>query len=112
MLGVVQAGNWRDFVSFVSSQDQVCPNFSGDPRPLTVDLLPVPPLEDVMIPTPLRAWVLDIATRAWALVEYPTAAAIVALGGLIGRRIGIKPKRQDDWLVVPNVGVRLSGRQD
>jgi hypothetical protein len=29
----------------------------------------------------------------------------VVAGSLIGRKVGIHPKRQDDWLVVPNLWV-------
>src|SRR5207244_3548368 len=94
---------WNSFVSFVSAPPQVCPEFSDDPKPITVDLAPVPPLEDEMIPDPLRDWIVDIATRAWAPTAYAAAAAIVALSGLIGCRLAIRPKRHDRWLVCPNL---------
>jgi putative DNA primase/helicase len=82
----------------------VCPDFSGvEPRPIAVDLLPVPPLDPRLIPDPFRAWLVDVAERAWVPPEYPAAAALVAAGGLIGRRLAIRPKRRDRWLVVPNL---------
>lgn len=79
------------------------PIFDGPPRPITADLLPVPKLVGEMIPEPFRGWLQDVADRASLAVEYPTAAAITAVGGLIGRRLAMKPKRFDDWLVCPNV---------
>jgi hypothetical protein len=36
-------------------------------------------------------------------VDYVAAAIIVAVGAVIGARVGIKPKRRDDWVVVPNL---------
>jgi putative DNA primase/helicase len=102
-LEVECAGEWRGFVSFVGTPMGICPKFSEDPKPIAVNLIPVPPLEDEMIPKPLRGWILDISTRAQAPVEYVAAAALVAIGGLIGCRLAIRPKRRDHWLVVPNL---------
>jgi hypothetical protein len=65
--------------------------------------LPVPRLENRLIPAALRGWVADIADRGSFPLEYPATAAIVGLSGLIGRRIALRPKRADDWLVVPNL---------
>jgi hypothetical protein len=36
-------------------------------------------------------------------VDYIAAGVMVALGALVGKRIGIHPKRNDDWLVIPNL---------
>ena len=95
---------WEDFVVFVSDSPKAIPDFSSIiPRPITVDLIPVPPLEDAMIPEPLREWILDIGNRAWAPVEYAAAAAIVALSGVIGCRLTVRPKRKDRWLIAPNL---------
>jgi hypothetical protein len=79
------------------------PRFTSDPRPISIELLPVPRLEDRLIPAPLRAWVVDIGERGAFPLEFAATAAIVALSGLIGRRIALKPKRADEWLVVPNL---------
>lgn len=79
------------------------PAFEGPPRPIEAALAPVPKLDPAMIPEPFRAWLLDVADRASLAVEYPAVAAIVAVGGVVGRRMVIKPKRFDGWLVAPNV---------
>jgi len=102
-LEIVHAGGYRDFVGFVGKPAQVSPDFTDDPHPLTVDLIPVDRLDPAMIPSRLRPWLTDIATRGGFPLEYPAAAAIVGLSGLIGRRVAIRPKRHDDWLVVPNL---------
>ena len=62
-----------------------------------------------MLPERFRGWIFDMANRACVPADYPAAAAIVALSGLIGRRLAIRPKRQDDWLVPPNLWARRSG---
>ena len=79
------------------------PLFKTDPRPIEIELLPVARLDDGLIPAPLRGWLVDIADRGGFPLEYPAAAAIVGLSGLIGRRIALRPKRADGWLVVPNL---------
>jgi Protein of unknown function (DUF3987) len=42
--------------------------------------------------------------------DYVAVAVMVAAGSAIGRRVGIHPKRHDDWLVVPNLWGSLIGR--
>jgi putative DNA primase/helicase len=85
------------------------PTFEGQPRPISVDLLPVPALDPHMIPAPFRGWLADIAERGCFPIEYATAAAIVGVSGLIGRRLAIRPKRQDHWLVPPNLWGAIVG---
>ena len=74
-----------------------------EPHPLPKGLPPVKPLDHAMIPAPFREWLSDIAYRMQAPIDYPVAAAIVAMGSIIGRGCGIYPKRHDNWLVVPNL---------
>src|SRR5205823_6245312 len=62
-----------------------------------------------LIPEPFREWLADIAERGCFPLEYPAAAAVVALSALVGRRLGIRPKRHDDWLVVPNLWGAIVG---
>jgi putative DNA primase/helicase len=38
------------------------------------------------------------------------AEAVQALAGAVGKKVGIRPKRQDDWLVVPNLWGAVIGR--
>lgn len=60
-----------------------------------------PTLPAVMIPAPLRAWVEDAAERASLHREYLAVPALSAAGALVGRTVGLYPKRFDDWLEVP-----------
>lgn len=81
-----------------------------EPLPLPDGLPPVKPLDPEMIPLPLRGWLMDIADRMQIPPDFTTAAAVVALGSIIGRSCGIYPKRHDDWLVIPNLWGAVVGR--
>ncbi|MGH8772232.1 MAG: PriCT-2 domain-containing protein, partial [Burkholderiales bacterium] len=75
-----------------------------EPTPIEAPLLPVEAFNaDVLLPDALRAWIMDEADRMPCAPDFIAAGAIVALGALIGARCAIKPKSNDDWLVVPNL---------
>lgn len=80
------------------------------PSPLPEGLPPVKPLKPKMIPVPLRGWLMDISERLQIPPDFSAAAAVVALGSIIGRGCGIHPKCHDDWLVVPNLWGAVIGR--
>lgn len=64
---------------------------------------PVPPFNLKLLPAPLRDWVQDLAERKdCAPVEYAAIGAMVALGSLLGNKVGIHPKARDDWMEVAN----------
>jgi Protein of unknown function (DUF3987) len=44
-----------------------------------------------------------------AAPDFVAAAAMVQAGSLLGRKVGMHPKRHDDWLVVPNLWGGLVG---
>ena len=74
-----------------------------EPEPLPELLPAVPEFSESQLPDALRAWVMDIAERMQCPPDFPGVAAMVALGSVVGRRIGIHPKRYDSWLEVPNL---------
>lgn len=80
------------------------------PKPLP-DVLPdVQPFNFDSLPDTLRPWLEDISERMQCPPDYPAVGAILALASIIGRKVGIRPKRQDDWLVVPNLWGMAVGR--
>jgi putative DNA primase/helicase len=99
----------RGFVGSVGTPHEDRPKFQGGSRPLTVELLPVPPLPPGMIPDALRGWLADVARRGCFPLEYPTASALVALSSLVGRNLAVRPKRHDAWTVVPNLWGAIVG---
>ncbi len=72
--------------------------------PLPALLPETPSLPPEMLPDGIREWCLDCSERMEVPLEFIAAPAIVALASVIGRQIGIHPKRNDlGWLVVPNL---------
>lgn len=86
------------------------PDPMGEPIPLPDGLPPVMPFSDDLLPDAFRLWVLDIAKRMQCPPDFPAVAAIVTASAVIGRQMGIHPKRRDDWLVVPNLWGAVVGR--
>lgn len=86
------------------------PAFTGPPRPVRVSLLPVPRLDRDMLPGPLGDWLADIADRGCFPPEFPAAAAVVSVSSLVGRKAAVRPKRHDDWEVVPNLWGAIVGQ--
>jgi 5S rRNA maturation endonuclease (ribonuclease M5) len=84
----------------INTQADVWP----DPKPIDSELLPVEPFDaDALLPDSLKAWIMSAANRMPCPPDFIAAAAIVALGSVIGARCVIKPKRFDDWAIVPNL---------
>jgi putative DNA primase/helicase len=81
-----------------------------EPKPLPADLPAVPPFNFACLPESFRGWVEDIAERMQCPPDFPAVGAMIALGSLVGRKIGIRPKRYDDWLVIPNLWGCVVGR--
>lgn len=75
-----------------------------DPRPIESELVPVIAFDaQALLPEVLREWVVDEADRMPCAQDYVAAAAIVALGSVIGAGCAIQPKHNDLWKVVPNL---------
>ncbi len=81
-----------------------------EPVPLPEGLPPVQAFDPEMLPDPLRGWISDIAERMQIPPDFCAAGAVVVAGSLVGRKLGIRPKRHDDWLVVPNLWGAVVGR--
>jgi putative DNA primase/helicase len=81
-----------------------------EPKPLHKDLPAVPAFDFACLPDTLRPWIEDIAERMQCPPDFPAVGAMIALGSLVGRKIGIRPKRYDDWLVIPNLWGCVVGR--
>jgi hypothetical protein len=75
-----------------------------EPKPITAELKSVPGFDaETLLPQPLRGWIMDEAERMPCPPDFVAAAAVVALGSIIGARCAIKPKSRDSWLIVPNL---------
>lgn len=81
-----------------------------DPEPLPTGLPPVAPFQADLLPAGLRGYVMDIAERLQCPPDFPAIGFVTVLSGLIGGRLGVRPKAHDDWLVVPNLWGAIVGR--
>jgi len=74
------------------------------PIEIVSDLPQAPEFDaSVLLPKALADFVLDEADRMPCSPDYIAAALIVCLGSVIGASCALKPKRRDDWIVVPNL---------
>lgn len=96
-------GAWLDPSPLLAAARQAAIDALPEPEAIGQHLPPVPALDKNLIPAPLRGWVDDVAHRMQCPLDYCAVGALVALAGVVGAAIGIKPKRRDDWLVVPNL---------
>ena len=81
------------------------------PDPVPLPTLPdAPPWNEALLPEVFRPAVMDIAERMQCAPDYIAAAFVVATGSVIGRSCSIRPKREDDWTVAPNLWGAAIGR--
>lgn len=96
-------GAWLNPAPLLANAKQAAFDALPEPEAISQQLPPVPPFDPKLIPAPLRTWISDVAHRMQCPIDYCAVGALVALAGVVGASIGIKPKRKDDWLVVPNL---------
>ena len=70
---------------------------------------PLPELPDVMpfdylyLPDALRGYVRDISERMQCPPDFAAVGVLVMAATIVGRKVAIRPKRKDDWTVIPNL---------
>lgn len=80
------------------------------PNEIKTDTPPVQALSDELIPESFRAWLADVSHRMQTPGDFAAISSLVIVGSLIGAGCSIKPKRLDDWEVIPNVWGACIGR--
>ena len=73
-------------------------------------LLPVAQITPEMLPKAFREWLFDVSYRMQCPLEFVAVGAIVAASSVIGAGCGIRPKRRDNWTVIPNLWGALVAR--
>jgi Protein of unknown function (DUF3987)/Bifunctional DNA primase/polymerase, N-terminal len=73
------------------------------PIPLPDTLPSVEPFDLKFLPDVFQPWAADVAERMQCPIDFIAIAIITAASAAIGRRIGIRPKPDDDWIVIPNL---------
>ena len=80
------------------------------PKPMPLPKLPpVPEFPLELLPDDLIGWVSDAAERARFRPDFAAVASMVALGTVLGRKLGIRLKQRDDWTEYANVWGGLIG---
>jgi putative DNA primase/helicase len=104
-------GGLPSFEGFDGPQRLTVSDFQwSEPKPLPTKLPKVAQFDVEFLPPSIAPWVADISERLQCPMDYPAVTAIVALGSLIGRRVGIKPQQKTDWTEVPNVWGAFIGK--
>ena len=81
-----------------------------DPVPLPHSLLPVAPFDYEMLPEKVRPWVKDVCERMQCPPDFVGVSVMAALGSVIGRKVTVRPQRNDDWSVTANQWALCVGR--
>jgi Protein of unknown function (DUF3987) len=74
-----------------------------EPQPVPQGRPPVPSFSLALLPAALAPWVADIADRVQCPPDFVAVGVMAAAAAVIGRQVAIRPKRQDDWAVVPTL---------
>lgn len=62
------------------------------------------------LPAVLKAYVHDVAERMQCPIDFPAVTCLAMAGAAVGRKVGIRPKRADDWTVIPNQWAMVVGK--
>lgn len=73
------------------------------PSTIETKIPPVLAMMNDLIPGPLKAWLSDVSHRMQTPADFATVSALVVFGSVIGSGCAIRPKRVDDWEVIPNI---------
>ena len=74
-----------------------------EPMPLPSGLSPVPKIDPLMLPEKLAPWLEDTSDRMQVPLDFAAVSAMVVYGSVIGCKVGVRPKQQDDWTEVCNL---------
>jgi hypothetical protein len=87
------------------------PNSSwSDPKPIQLELRPVPAFDPAFLPPTLADWVADISDRMQCPSDFVGVSVLVAMGSILGRKVAIRPQRRTDWFEVANLWGCIVGR--
>lgn len=70
---------------------------------------PLPSMPDVLpfdydyLPDGLRSYVQDISERMQCPPDFAAVGVMVMMATIIGRKVGVRPMRYDNWTVIPNL---------
>jgi len=80
------------------------------PAPIQSTLPAVESFIPELLPNALCDAVFDVADRQQAPPDFAAVTALCAISAVVGNRVRIQPKQNDDWMVVPNLWGAIVGR--
>jgi len=87
----------------------------SDPGTSFISPEPLPSLPAVdefnylFLPDALRGYVKDISERMQCPVDFAAVGVFVMIAAIIGRKVGIRPMRHNDWTVIVNLWAAIIG---
>ncbi len=78
----------------------LAPRPTPEPLPALPDVLP---FDYAYLPDALRGYVKDISERMQCPPDFAAVGVMVMMATIIGRKVSIRPKRNDDWTVTCNL---------
>jgi hypothetical protein len=104
MLGEPIIGRVRDWLGVRGGKDTTGAEEWPEPGHISQELLPVPAFDpDVLLPEPLRGWIVDQAEGMPCPIEFIAVPALVMAGSVIGARCGLRPKVHSHWVTIANL---------
>lgn len=79
------------------------------PLPLPDPLPKVMPFNPEMLPEALISFVMDVSNRQQSPPDFVAVTALCALSTVLGRKVLMRPKQNDDWTVTPNLWGAIIG---
>jgi putative DNA primase/helicase len=80
------------------------------PDSIDVSLPTVPVFDYALLPEKVMPYVRDVCDRMQCPPDYVAVSMMAALGTVIGRRVGIRPKKEDNWTEFANLWGMIIGR--
>lgn len=79
------------------------------PISIETSLPPVEVFVPEMLPEALRDYIFDVADRQQSVPDFVAVAALAGIAAVIGNRVRVAPKQNDDWIEVPNLWGAIIG---
>ena len=80
------------------------------PKPLPPSLPPVPNFDSKLLPTSIRPWCEDVADSLQVPLDFTAIPAMVGLAATLSRSIGVRMKRNQQWIELPILWGCVVGR--
>ena len=92
----------RHFDNDISDKNDASQERKTAPSPLP-SMPAVMPFDFDYLPKGARGYVKDIAQRMQCPADYLGVTVYTMLAAVIGRKVGVRPLKYDDWTVIPNL---------